>query len=288
VGVIGGVHLPRIDFRTAENVTSTEVEKSLSVAVTEVQQALSDTRRDLVGDTIADSAAQAIASAPAEIKFDERLRRQYGLDNIGQRSIAVADTGYAPLGLRNRVTDAVEKIDWTYTVAFNDSQVRLFQEKFKDLCALVGSPEKGKQFLQTVVDLAEAFSGEKVENAEDMRAVLGEIAILPGTEGSFLAQKPSILIGKSRSTDRAIISELKQELCWTSFFLDLVVSGYYLKRDDVTWTGSTFGIKSSGELRKRNYRYQAIVGPAVYYLPAWFFAKPANIQTKEQCGFFCK
>lgn len=279
--------LPRIDFRTAEQVTSVEVQKSLLVAIAEVQQALSETRRDLVGDTLADTAAQAISSASAEIKFDERLRRQYGLDQIGERSIAVADTGYAPLQLKT--ANGTEAIAWTYTVAFDDAQVHLFQQKFRDLCALIGRPEKGQQFLRTVVDLASAFSGENVANQEDMRAVLGELSVLPGTAGSFLAEKPALLIAKARSKDTAVVSELKQDLCWTSFFLDLVVSGYYLKRNDVVWNGASFGVKSDSQLRKRNYRYQSIVGSAVYYLPSWFFAKPpTREQNPQECGFFCK
>ncbi len=279
--------LPRIDFQAGPGITAETVKNQLDLVLLEVRQVLVGVREQVVGRTLNEAAARAIQGASARIVLDEALRQRYGLDEQVARAIAVADTGFTPLLIRQRGLE--EPVNWVYTVALEESQVLFLEESFDTLCNLVGRPGQSGNFRRALVSLAETFSGDRIHSDREMRVILGDLNPLPSVQGGFLAQPIPILLQRSDSTDPQVVRDLRQDICWTSYHLKNAVSELYVAPEDLVWTGGFFQLKEGASASKRVYRYQPIVGPELVYLPAWFFKLPSTLpeSAEPSCEFFC-
>ena len=269
--------LSEIDFSESTKVRTDVVKDALQTILNEILQIKGGLRTKVLGEIPgAPNPTPALDSASARITFDEKLIRQYELDNIEKKVIAVAGKAFAPLKVKER--GDVTKVDWVYTVALEQSQVTALWELHRGLCELVGYPDKVKEMRALVRSLLWAFSGDKMEGNDDVGAIFPDLGRLKGVNGGILSDPERQLFEKISSTDPKIVEELRKDVCWTSYHLGNVQSNTYAKRDDVVWLGSNFGVQTEEgvEVTYRIYKYSPIVGPELFYLPAWFFVVPPH------------
>ncbi len=286
--------LLHVDFKSDEFVTADTVTDALLVGIDKAMETVREARGRVTGsgakETTLTYSNRAIASLAARIDFDERLSRQYGLDDIQDRVVAVANSAYAPLRYRAGA-DGERPVEWVYTVALDDEQFRFLQEKYDRMCLLVGRPEQQREMRSLVIKIIEAFSGDEIRGEEDVRAVFSDLGQLPGVRGGLLSIPERQLLQKIKSTDPTIVDELRRDVCWTSYHLNNVVAEQYAKASDVVWNGVDYELAADASVSARLYRYRPVVGPEVYYLPAWFFLVPSievGLGTGECQGWVCE
>ena len=288
-GTAGPSDVARIDFQEAESRTPEVVRDQLDLVLAEVVQAVTSLRGQILGDELAQSSARAQDLATSRVILDERLLADRGLDPEAGDPIVQAATGFAPLETRDNGLS--RPVDWTYTVSLEPGQARFLRQNFEAMCGLVGSPEQRNAFRQLVVQLAEAFSGDRAQSNEDVRAILSDLRALPGADRSFLAQSPDVLLSRADSTDPAIIEELRRDVCWISYHLGNMDARIYARPDQLQWTGREFALKPGEEVIRRLYRYKPVVGAETVYLPSFFFVLPSMVAAQpgaaEDCEFFC-
>ena len=273
--------LPRIDFHGGSEVSTEVVRKSLQTTFDEILQVMPKLRTQMLGG-IASARDRALDSASARITYDERLIANYGLDNIDKKVIAVAGQAFAPLEVKEH-DGTVTEVDWVYTVALEEDQFSALQELHRDLCQFVGRPGKVKDMKKLVISLLQAFSGDTVDTNDDATAIFRDLGQLKGVKGGLLSHPPMQLLEKINSTDPEIVNELRRDVCWTSYHLDNVVATSYARQGDVVWYGDGFGLRADAQIAKRIYKYRPIVGPELYYLPAWYFLVPSGEEDGHGC-----
>ena len=274
--------LPRIDFSEGSEVSTEVVRKSLQTTFDEILDVMPQLRTRLLGD-IASAPDRALDSASARITYDERLIANYGLDNIDKKVIAVAGQAFAPLELKEQ--GAVTEVDWVYTVALEEDQFSALRELHLDLCQFVGHPGKVKDMRKLVISLLQAFSGDKVDTNDDATAIFRDLRQIKGVnKGGLLSHPPMQLLEKIDSTVPEIVNELRRDVCWTSYHLNNVVATSYARQGDVVWHGDGFGLRADAQITKRIYKYHPIVGPELYYLPAWYFLVPPPQKKEDRHG----
>ena len=288
-GTAGPSDVARIDFQEAESRTPEVVRDQLELVLSEVIQAVTSLRGQILGDELAQTSARAQDLASSRVILDERLLADRGLDPDAGEPIVQAATGFAPL--QTRVDGLSQPVDWTYTVSLEPGQARFLRQNFEAMCGLVGSPEQRSAFRQLIVQLAEAFSGDTAQSNDDVRAILSDLRALPGADRSFLAQPPEVLLSRADSTDPAIIEELRRDVCWISYHLGNMDARIYARPDQLQWTGREFALKPGEEVIRRLYRYKPVVGAETVYLPSFFFVLPSIVEDQpeadEACEFFC-
>ncbi|MEM8729478.1 MAG: hypothetical protein AAGF79_06120 [Pseudomonadota bacterium] len=279
----------RIDFEDAASRTPEVVRDQLDLVLAEVIQAVSALRGQILGDELAQSSARAQDLASSRVILDERLLADRGLDANGGDPIVQAATGFAPLSRRE--DGLIRPVDWTYTVSLEPGQARFLRQNFEAMCGLVGSPEQRSAFRQLIVQLAEAFSGDRADSNADVRAILSDLRNLPGADASFLAQPPDVLLSRADSTDPAIVEELRRDICWISYHLGNMDAQIYARPDQLQWTGREFALKPGQEVIRRLYRFKPVVGAETVYLPSFFFVLPSIVEdqpaSEDGCEFFC-
>lgn len=288
-GTAGPSDVARIDFKDAQSRTPEVVRDRLDLVLSEVVQAVTSLRGQILGDELSQSSAMAQDMASSRVILDEKLLADRGLDPDAGEPIVQAATGFAPLS--RKASGLSTPIDWTYTVSLEPGQARFLRQNFEAMCGLVGSPEQRRAFRQLIIQLAEAFSGDRAESNEDVRAILSDLRALPGADRSFLAQSPDVLLSRADSTDPAIVDELRRDVCWISYHLGNMDARIYARPDQLQWTGREFALKPGEEVIRRLYRYKPVVGAETVYLPSFFFVLPSIVKDQpkadEECEFFC-
>lgn len=279
----------RIDLQNFREKTPAAVSSQMSFVLDEIISTVNDVRGGVVGERLADSSRRTQDRAASRINLQKALKEQFDLNQVPEETIVQASTAFAPLFSRK---DGVStEIDWTYTVALEVEQARSLKQGFETMCRLVGSPEQDRAFRTLIVNIAEVFSGDKAIEDKQVRGILSDMRSLPGADQSFLSQKPQILLQRSKSTDVAIIDELRRDVCWISYHLGNMGAGLYARPDQVVWSGREFRLAPGEEVIKREYLYKPVIGAEIYYLPSFFFVLPSIVEREEEedteC-IFCK
>ncbi|KAA5598218.1 vWA domain-containing protein [Blastochloris sulfoviridis] len=274
-------NLPQVNLGDRERSTSAVVKGQLDDVLAEVVRTLGDARAKALGR---DVSAQAMNAAASRIVLSERLRQQYGLDDVVNKLIVQASSGFAPLRVREQGIEV--PVDWTYTVALEPPQLDFLALTFANLCSSAGRPEQRAAFRQAIVKLAEAFSGDQAWTDDEIRAILADLATLPGADQSFLAVPVQILLQRIDSTDPEVIEGVKKDVCWIGYHLNNAKAGQYVDPAKVAWTGRDFVSGNGVSAIKRTYLYRPLVGAETVYLPSTFFVLPSTLPKSQQCGFF--
>ena len=219
--------------------------------------------------------------AASQIKLAEHLLEEFGLARTDDEVVLQATTGFAPLVIRNRGLE--ENLNWTYTVALDPEQADYLEIVLRDLCSAIGSPEQEQNFIHLIKSLAQTFSGDDVQDSNDLSAVFSDMGDLPGADKSFLSSTLQVLRLRIESTDADVINQLRKDVCWTSYhFTNMIRAGLYVRPDQLVWTGKEFDVKKGGKATKRTYKYRPIVGAETVFVPDFFFVLPSNVP--EQTG----
>lgn len=281
--------LARVDYKNGGIETATVLREELMLLLNESIQAVVSARGNIIGDPLVtesqllrDRASSRID--PSRIQIDRAVLQQSGLEELSENVIVQASTAYAPFSILQNNREL--PVDWSYSVALEAYETDLLRQNFDYLCRLVGSPEQRPKMRALIVDLAEAFSGDTITNEEDLRAVLSDLADMPGAEDSFLAQSPNQLLQRIESSDPGIVEKLRQDICWTSYHMSNVANNLYVQPNQLLWDERTFALRPGEEAVARNYLDRPIVGPELYYLPSFFFILPTQIESGEAPGFF--
>lgn len=275
-----------LDYRSS---TPQIVRKRLDDMLDAAIEATSSVRSEIVGKDLVTNSRRARDRVSSRITLDEKILAERGLGNISDQVIVQADTGFAPLAIKESGRQI--PLDWTYTVSLSSGQARFLRQNFESMCEMVGKPEQHLAFRNLIVKLAEAFSGDVAENDDKVRAILADLKELPGADQSFLSQSPRILLERADSTDPDVIEDLRKDVCWVSYHLGNMKAEIYARADQVEWTTRGFSLKPGNEVIKRLYTYKPVVGAETVYLPSFFFVAPSVVKAQApagpRCQFFC-
>ncbi|MBL3560422.1 hypothetical protein [Rhodovulum sulfidophilum] len=285
-GVVRSINIASNDGGRADRVT-----EALEVISAQFVQSANILRSDVLGQDVTQSASfEAVDIAASRIILGERVLEDRGLLPESIDTIVQATSGFAPATIvRNGV---VEPVDWTYTIALEPEQATSVREQFSQMCDIVGRPDRGEDFRRLVVGLAAAFSGDVIESNEQMLGILSDMRELPSASDSLLGLRPEQLIQKFDSDDPGAISQLRQEVCWTSYHLNNFEANQYARPDQVVWTGSSFTLREGETAIQRSYLYSPVVGAETVYFPAFFFILPQIFEATmndegDVCIFQC-
>lgn len=282
------VLLQEIDFRDGQEVGSAVVQEQLNLALAEVVQAVSNLRSGVIGQTLVDQKSlDAMDKLTSVITVDEKILEDRGLDPDDVSVILQANTAFAPFNLWNAGQET--PIDWNYTVAFEPIQSTNLARKMEAMCSVVGKPEQFSLFRDLISDMAKVISGDQIETIDEFKSVLSDLKDLPGANKSLLADSPDQLLQRAKSTDPAVVADLKKDVCWISYHLTNMTSSLYARPDQLSWAGNSWRLKQGEEVIKRDYIYKPIVGGETAYIPDFFLVKPEFVtdsSAEEACDFF--
>lgn len=268
-----------VDLLDFESKTPAAVSDGLSFVAGAVIRATNDIRKtggDGDTDDERDDAYSLRSRAASQIELSDSLREEFGLDEIDQDVVLRAATGFAPLVIRERGLE--ETLDWTYTVALDPEQADFLQIALKDLCSAIGTPGQEQQFVGLLVRLAQAFSGDEVQDLSDLYAVLSDMGNLPGANASFLSIEPRVLKSRIESKDPEVLNKLRRDVCWTSYHFTNMKTELYVQPNQLIWTGREYDLKNNETATSRTYKYRPIIGAETVFVPGFFFVLPSRIE----------
>lgn len=289
----------RVDLNTGDATeTMTQI---LRFVVQQVSAALQKNREVVSGlEQTKITGDSALDTASAIFRIDEVLLERLGIASASQPvRVALVERGFAPSARRDG--GAKTDIAWTYTVALEDAQVTGLQPSLERLCTLLGSGGQPDQFRALIRNMAASFSGDVLTTNDEVLAVLSELSTLPGVQGSFLSRPIQTILDDASSKDPGVVNELREDVCWTAYHFNNIVSKRYAEPRELQWNGARFGLRSGVSIRQRNYFYQPSVGAPTHYIPSWFFVVPSEVRARQAdldqstgggvagpcTGFFC-
>ena len=279
----------KIDLLNYRETTPEAVRGQLDIVMSEVVRAVNKERANITNDTELADSLRVQDLAASRIRLAEALLDTIDRSQAQAQMVVKASTAFAPF---STVSQGVQTpIDWTYTVALEPDQARFLRLNFEAMCKAIGSPEQGEAFRTLIVKVAEAFSGDVLNQEAQIRAILSDMRNLPGADKSFLSQTPDILVQRADSTDRTVVEDLRRDVCWISYHLNNMETNVYAKPNQLQWTGSEFQLKPGEQVIGRQYRYKPVIGAETVYVPSFFFVLPSVVIAQEAeegvCKFFC-
>lgn len=278
----------RVNLTDFKSTTAQIVTDQINLVMNEIIAAVTKIRGEIIGDTLTFSSQLAQDRLASRIILDEILANEVREGQIGTQTIVQASTAFAPFYTQTNGIN--QPIDWTYTVALEPQQATFLRQNFEQMCGMVGSPDQSAAFRTLIVRVAEAFSGDTIDEDKQVRAILSDMRNLPGADLSFLSQQPQTLLQRADSTDPAIIDEFRRDVCWISYHLGNMDAGVYARPDQLVWSGQEFRLTAGEQVTAREYRYKPVIGAETLYLPSFFLVLPSVVEDREvegTCEFFC-
>lgn len=269
-----------INLMDFEQVTQLAVQNALNLVLNQVLVTVSDARGAVTGGLARRTEPdQTVDRLSSRIELSDRLREQYGLDDLDDTLIVSAAPGFAPLLGRD-----TQAIDWTYTVALEPDQATELRLAFNDMCSNIGSPEQVRVFSGLLTRLMTTFSGDQVGGGADARVLLRDLSHLPGASESFVSQPVSVLQARAQSSDLEIRNDLRRDVCWTATHLTYMNSNIYALPDQLRYNGLTWEPLPGTSVVRREFTYTPVIGAETVYVPSFFFMLPSVILSDASAG----